>query len=203
MILGESNSIRRALPRRIAAVTCAALAATAGAASDVTSDVVEWSTVGGWEIGYYPESNGCHAFALFEGYTAFFIGFDGTEGTKSLDVTLIDQSWTQVIAGQEHEILVRFGDNPAWTLPMNGSLADGFPALHIHIKAESPEARQFIGQFQRESQMEWLLNGDALARLTLSGSKRAFEEVTACDAADHSPENRQVTVQASPPPAPF
>lgn len=150
------------------------------------TEVIEWATVGGWDIGYYPASEGCLAFGLFENNTAFFIGFDNTEDMQSLDVTLIDRSWKQITDGSEHDILVRFGDHAAWTLNMKGSQIEDFPALNIHIDANSPEARQFIEQFQRETQMEWLLNGEALARLTLSGSKRAFEEVRACTKADHS-----------------
>lgn len=148
--------------------------------------VKEWAAVGGWDIGYYPASEGCLAFGLFENDTAFFIGFDNTGDMQSLDVTLIDRSWTQIKDGSEHDILVRFGDNPAWTLRMKGSQIEDFPALNIHMDANSPEARQFTRQFQHETQMEWLLNGEALARLTLSGSKRAFDEVSACTQADHS-----------------
>lgn len=149
-------------------------------------ETVNWDAVGGWEISFYPDAKGCQAFALFEQDTAFFIGFDDTDGRRSLNVTLIDQSWTQIENDQEYQVHVRFGSNPTWTLAMDGQVMNGYPALSIHINSNSDEAKQFIREFREETEMDWTVDGASLARLTLRGSLKAFDSVLACQNADHS-----------------
>ncbi|WP_146344844.1 hypothetical protein [Falsiphaeobacter marinintestinus] len=149
-------------------------------------ETVRWGVVGGWDISFYPDAKGCQAFALFEHDTAFFIGFDDTDGRRSLNVTLIDQSWTNIEDGEEYPVQVQFGPNPTWTLAMDGRVMNGYPALSIHINSDSDEAEQFVREFREETEMAWTVDDIALARLTLRGSLKAFDEVLACQNADHS-----------------
>lgn len=141
-----------------------------------------WAKVDGWDIAWYPEMRGCQAFALFEENTAFFIGYDKTHGKRSLNITLIDKRWTKIKDGDEHRVQVRFGDNPAWDLTMDGRSIDDYPALMIHMSAAASETRTLINQFRRESEMRWQLEDQQLARLTLRGSRRAFSAVQDCEA---------------------
>lgn len=166
--------------------------------AQVAPDTMAWNVVGGWDISYYPEAKGCQAFALFERETAFFIGFDDTEARRSLNVTLIDQAWTQIEDGVEYPVQVRFGSNPAWTLDMDGRVMNGYPALTIHIEAGSREAEQFVREFRQEAEMQWGVGGDVLARLTLRGSLKAFDEVIACQDADHPVQTSVLPVAETP-----
>jgi hypothetical protein len=144
------------------------------------AEVIDWKTVAGWDISFYPESEGCQAFALFEEDTAFFIGFDATDNTLSIDVTLLDQRWGSIEAGKEYSVSVTFGDETPWDVTMDGLNSDDYPGLNILIDAGSDQASLFIEEFQRETRMEWTFNGNLLGRYTLRGSRVAFDEVIAC-----------------------
>ncbi len=144
------------------------------------AEPIDWKTVRGWDISFYPASEGCQAFALFEEDTAFFIGFDNTENELSLDVTLLDQKWRSIEAGKEYKIEVKFGDESPWTMDMDGLQTDDFPGLGIMIDAGSDQAKLFIDEFQRENSMKWSFSSTVLGHYTLRGSRAAFNEVIAC-----------------------
>lgn len=148
--------------------------------SQAKAEPIDWKTVRGWDISFYPNSEGCQAFALFEEDTAFFIGFDSTGGELSVDVTLLDQKWKSIEAGKEYEIEVAFGDESPWSLEMDGLRTDDYPGLNIMIDAGSDEAELFIDEFQRETSMRWSFKGNLLGRYTLRGSRVAFDEVINC-----------------------
>jgi hypothetical protein len=169
----RTHSLRGALP----ILTAGFLAFGVNGAFGQT---VDWKTIGDWDISFYPNSEGCQAFALFEEDTAFFIGFDNTENILALDVTLLDERWESIQDGKEYSITLNFGDETPWTLEMDGVQMDGYPGLSIMIDANSDEADLFIDEFQRETSMEWSYEGTALGRYTLRGSSRAFDEVIAC-----------------------
>jgi hypothetical protein len=162
--------------------TCAlTLAASlALSASSAPAEIIDWKTVGGWDISFYPESEGCQAFAVFERNTAFFIGFDSTDDLLALDVTLLDQSWGSIQEGRQYDVSVKFGNESPWNLSMDGLNTDGYPGLNIMIDAGNDQASLFVEEFQRETRMEWSFNGTLLGRYTLKGSRRAFDEVISC-----------------------
>ncbi|WP_181893089.1 hypothetical protein [Falsiruegeria mediterranea] len=162
------------LSRFVGAVTGCLLGTTA------LAEPIDWKTVRGWDISFYPASEGCQAFALFEEDTAFFIGFDNTENELSLDVTLLDQKWRSIEAGKEYKIEVKFGDESPWTMDMDGLKTDDFPGLGIMIDAGSDQAELFIDEFQRENSMKWSFKSTVLGHYTLRGSRAAFNEVIAC-----------------------
>lgn len=141
---------------------------------------VDWKTIGDWRISYYPGSQGCQAFVLYEDYTAFFIGFDHTRKTPALDVTILDRRWSAMKDGAEYKVQLRFGTQPAWTLNMDGVMLNGLPGLNILIDAA--DAHQFIAQFQRERTMQWQHGETRLGRYPLTGSRKAFEEIRRCQA---------------------
>lgn len=141
---------------------------------------VDWKAVGGWDVSYYPNSGGCQAYALFEEGAAFFIGFDNNDDVLTLDITALDGRWTDIQDGIEYDIRLKFGDEAPWSLAMDGVVLDGYPGLNIMIDASSDESDLFIDEFQREASMEWSVEGTRLGRYTLSGSRRAFEEVITC-----------------------
>lgn len=156
------------------------LACAAIMARPAMADTILWKSVGGWDVSFYPGTQGCQAFAVFEEDTAFFIGFDGTGDRLSLDVTLLDQRWSSLKPGEDYNISVRFGAASPWTMAMRGLMIDGFPGLHILIDADTDQAALFAEEFRRMTRMEWSYEGNLLGRFTLRGSNRAFQEVMSC-----------------------
>ncbi|KAE9629942.1 hypothetical protein [Parasedimentitalea maritima] len=156
------------------------IGALLGIGSGTAADTIDWKTVGGWDVSFYPSSEGCQAFALFEEDTAFFIGFDNTGGNLSLDITLLDNRWRSIENGSEYSITAKFGNESPWTLAMDGIQVDGFPGLNMLIDANSDQAGLFIDEFQRKGSMTWSFGNSPLGRYTLRGSRKAFNEVVAC-----------------------
>lgn len=150
------------------------------AGSGVAAEAIDWKTVRGWDISFYPGSAGCQAFAQFEEGSAFFIGFDNTDNILALDVTLLDEKWGSIEDGKEYSIVLHFGNETPWTLSMNGVVFEGYPGLNIMIDAGSDEASLFVDEFQRETSMAWKFGNATLGRYTLRGSRLAFDEVIAC-----------------------
>ena len=169
--------VRSALQTTLYAGVATAMLALGNTAA---ADTIDWKTVGGWDISFYPASEGCQAFALFEEDTAFFIGFDGTDGELSLDITLLDQRWQSIADGTEYSITAKFGNESPWTLEMDGIRVDGHPGLNMMFDANSDQADLFIDEFQRKSSMSWSFGNNNLGRFTLRGSRAAFNEVVAC-----------------------
>jgi len=168
-----SDSLRGALPILTAGFLAAGL-------TGAQAETIDWKTVEGWDISFYPASEGCQAFALFEEDTAFFIGFDNSGDGLLLDVTLLDERWGSIEDGKEYSVTLHFGNETPWTLEMDGVQMDDFPGLNILIDASSDEADLFINEFQRETRMKWSFGDNLLGRYTLRGSRRAFDEVIAC-----------------------
>ena len=109
----------------------------------VSAETTIWKTVRDRDTSYYPGSSGCQVFAVFDGQTAFFIGFDADDDELSLDVTLLDERWSSIQDGNDQTEL-------------------------------------FIDEFQRENSMAWSFNDNQLGHYTLRGSRRALNEVVAC-----------------------
>ncbi len=163
--------------RRVSIAFCAASLLSA---NSVQAQTVDWKTVGGWDVSFYTNSQGCQAFALFEKNTAFFIGFDNNDDQLTLDVTLLDERWVSIEHDKEYSVEVKFGNEGPWTLEMDGVVMDGYPGLNIMIDVETDEAALFIDEFQRETVMRWDYGKTTLGRYTLRGSRVAFDEVIAC-----------------------
>lgn len=149
-------------------------------AAPAVAEPVDWAVVDGWDVAYYPGSQGCQAFALFDGSTAFFIGYDGKRGRPALDVTVLNRSWDMIAHGEEYPIRLRFGEQAAWTLNMDGIVLNGYPGLHILIDAQTPSARLFTREFKREREMTWRKADQTLGSFPLNGSNNAFNAVSAC-----------------------
>lgn len=149
-------------------------------ASTATAQPVDWANIDGWDVAYYPGSKGCQAFALFDEETAFFIGYDGKGDKPALDVTVLNTGWETIEHGEEYPVRLRFGDQAAWTLNMDGVVLNGFPGLHILIDAGTPSAQQFTREFKRERIMAWRRSDQTLGSFPLTGSNNAFNAVRSC-----------------------
>ena len=160
--------------------TLATAAILTASLTTVSADTIDWKTVGGWDISFYPGSAGCQAFAVFDRETAFFIGFDNNNDDLSLDVTILDERWSSIQDGEDYSITVKFGDESPWTLGMTGTVVDNYSGLNLMIDVASDEAELFVTEFQRENSMDWSYNNNRLGHYTLRGSRRAFDEVIKC-----------------------
>ena len=165
----------RSLPVRL--VFLAAIAA-----APLRAEPVRWAMLDGWDIGFYPNLQGCLAFARFDG-TGLFIGYDTQDDVPGLDITLLDERWDTISAGEHYVVSLTFGDKPPWTLDMLGVHMDGAPGLSTLIDTSMEKSAEFIAEFQGEMQMVWRLEETELGRFTLKGSRRAFEAVQACQEA--------------------
>ena len=146
------------------------------------ADPIRWALIDDWDVGFYPATRGCLAFARFDD-TDFFIGFDTYEEVPALDITVLDGRWESIEQNSRYPISLVFGDQPPWTLDMLGVYMDGTPGLNILIDASMDRSDTFIDEFQREAGMTWSYGDTELGKFTLRGSRRAFEEVRACQEA--------------------
>lgn len=147
-------------------------------ASSAWSDVALWRKRGDWDISYYPSISGCQAFTVYEGGTAFFIGFASIDSDLSLDVTLMNDDWGSIESGKEYKIRAVFGDETAWNLNMRGVEFDGNTGLTGRFDLK--KAGLLAEEFQRELSMTWSYENARLGRFNLRGSRAAFVDVIAC-----------------------
>jgi hypothetical protein len=154
--------------------------------SEAHAEPQRWRLSDPWDISYYPATGGCLAYATFDG-TGIFIGFDTLEEVPALDITLLDSRWQSIEQDTTYPVSLRFGDEPRWVLDMTGVHMDGAPGLHILIDATMPRAAVFIEEFQREMRMRWEYAETMLGEFTLRGSRQAFDQVVACQAAHATP----------------
>ena len=158
-----------------------------------------WAIVQGWDIGFYTSTQGCLAFASFDD-TDFFIGFDTHEEVPALDITVLDERWESIKPDARYPITLSFGDEPPWTLDMQGVHMDGSPGLNILIDASVEQSATFIEEFQREMRMTWAYGEARLGQFTLRGSRRAFNEVLECQKSHQNQlaKSENTEVSASP-----
>jgi hypothetical protein len=145
------------------------------------AETVVWQSVGSWEVAWDADARGCIAAIVFQGGTAFFIGFDQTE-VPSLEIIILDPDWTDFAPGTPHEITVSFGDESPWTAPMTGFDLDGVPGLHLSLHRDDPAADLFITEFRREGHMRWTHADTELGTFSLRGSNKAMAQTLACQA---------------------
>ncbi len=160
---------------------CAAVSLSVPGA--VAAEPEDWATIGGWDISYYPGAGGCQALALFEEDTAFFIGYGGSGGARTLEVTLLDRRWTGFELGREYAITARFGVESSWTLAMQGVRRGAFPGLVFSIGAETDQAQLLVEEIRKQHWMTWSQGDDLLGRFSLKASSRALDAVGACQQA--------------------
>lgn len=182
------------------AATIAVLGLPAGA-EPPQDQTIPWKTVRGWDVSYYPATSGCQAFAVFDGGTAFFIGFDGTGDTPMLDLSLLDRRWTALQPGAPYDITLQFDQEPPWTLQMSGIEINGFPGLYGLVQAGSEQASRLVEEFQRKRHMHWHMGPEDLGRFTLRGSQAAFAEVLACQNSHAPTQTAQIVPDRTEPAA--
>jgi len=136
--------------------------------------------VGEWDISYYPASGGCQIYQSFDGRTGFFIGFDTNQGRRNLDITLLDTRWRSIAVNKPYRLQVRFGSFSPWVVDMDGVSMQGEPGLNVILDASGENARRFVAEFRRATRMNWRYGETTLGHFSLRGSRRAFDQLLAC-----------------------
>lgn len=156
------------------------VAALMVAAPVQADEIVHWKDVGGWDISYYPGPGGCVASTQYDAGTAFFIGFNSNFDERVLDVTLMDDRWQSIADDADYDIGVQFGTASPWELGMTGRKMGDSGALTLKVYSASDDAKRFVEEFMAMTTMNWDFDGTELGRFTLRDSRRAFNEVVAC-----------------------
>ncbi|GGH22495.1 hypothetical protein GCM10010973_07830 [Cribrihabitans marinus] len=146
---------------------------------EAKAEITDWKTIGWWDISFYSGSEGCSAFAAYDGGFSFFIGLAGREDLY-LEIFIANKDWRSIEEGKEYEVTAKFGNESPWNLEMTGSVDDDFRALRLYVPADSDDAGRFVQEFMRETKMRWTYEGADLGLYKLNGSRRAFKEVVAC-----------------------
>lgn len=139
-----------------------------------------WKTVGGWDVSFYPATDGCTAFTVYDDGIAFFIGISKKDETLNFEMTLMNDKWKSIEDKKEYEVVVTLGNEEPWTLEMSGVKFDTTWGMNFSTPASSEKAGKFVEEFMREVDMEWTYNGTRLGYLSLRNSRAAFEEAVAC-----------------------
>lgn len=167
------------------ALSVLSLTLTPVASTHAQADSSPWKQVGGWDIDFNSNWEGCLASTTYEGGTWFAIGFQKEVDGLVLSVALLDKAWESIEAGKEYAVKVYFGDETPWDLNMIGRETSGTRGLQFYTDAYSEKAGIFVEEFQRELGMKWYYQNVMMGNFSLRDTRRAFNEVVACQKSFH------------------
>ena len=144
------------------------------------ADPVLWKQSGDWEIAFYQEDHGCSAYAEFVDGTGLYLGLVDADADLHVEFLVFNLDWQSIEQDEEYAIQLRLDDGQPWDLAMFGIRQDGVRGLSFHYPAETEVAGELMGELMGGSTVELWYLGTSLARLSLTGSARAYEEVVAC-----------------------
>ncbi len=140
----------------------------------VADEVPTWAKVGDWTISIEPSlNNSCFAYAYFNGDTYLAMGYDRRDDTAYADFS--DPDWVSLVEGQTYELTVRFGNKPEWT---GDALVSRFTGGDMYLELIVDDA--FLDEFAAQNSVRIGFGGREIANLGLQGSRRAMNEVIAC-----------------------
>lgn len=146
------------------------------AGAPVAAESVNWTQIGEWDIAVDTTiDNGCYALAGWDGGTVLRIGRNPLK--ENFYMLIGNDSWASLQHGVAYEIQVQFGGQPRWDVSAVGlQFAEGETA-YLHAQSTQME---FIEEFQRALNMKISYDGKVIDNLKLTGSRRAWEAVEAC-----------------------
>ncbi len=157
----------------------------------VAQDSTLWKRIGNWDISIDATiGNGCYTLASWTGGTVFRLGLN-----PELDnyyVLIGNDKWGSLKAEESYDIQLRFDDKAPWDVSMRGLQFTAGETVYLHAQSTDFD---FIDEFMLQASMTISYQGNKIETLSLSGSKRAFEEVLACQ--------EHVTAQGIPSDDPF
>ncbi len=144
--------------------------------SAVAQDAVFWKSVGDWEVSIDPTiRNGCYAVATWNGGTVLRIGLNPEEDNFYFLVG--NSKWSSLRPSTNYEVQIRFDSRAPWDVSAVGLQFN--PGEVVYLHAESTKF-EFLEEFMSGYRMKISYDGNEIDTLKLSGSRRAFNEVMAC-----------------------
>jgi hypothetical protein len=141
-----------------------------------------WGDSGGWSI-YNDASlnNGCYLYSDFDGGTQFGIGIDRRD--DSVYTWVSDTDWTSLVPGNSYPLSITFGRRSPWTGDALAIAQDNGP-VYLSLIIDS----NFIEEFAGQNEVRMHFGDTEIAYLGLQGSRRAVNEMYACqDSWDKQP----------------
>lgn len=117
---------------------------------------------------------------IYEDGTFFLIGLKKRDDATLLEIAMMDDAWESLEEGKDYSIKAYFGDETPWTLDMRGRHFSDTPGLTFSMDAYSENAGILVDEFQRELDMKWYYKNVMLGHYSLRDTRRAFDEVVAC-----------------------
>jgi hypothetical protein len=118
--------------------------------------------------------NGCFLLGAFDNDTVFRIGVDRTSSSKYY-VILGNAAWESLRAGQKYNVEFRFDENSPWDAPTIGVDMDGTTFLRVDFTDP-----QFWNEFTGSRVLSVTRNGEAVTKISLAGTSKAFDELASC-----------------------
>lgn len=139
-------------------------------------DAVFWKSVGNWEISIDPTvRNGCYALASWNGGTVLRIGMNPQE--DNFYMLIGNNDWTSLSPDTAYDISIRFDNRLPWEVSARGLQFS--PGETVYLHAESTKF-DFLEEFMGGYNMKISYDGKVIDTLKLTGSRRAMNEVAAC-----------------------
>lgn len=138
--------------------------------------------VAGWYIGVDTSiGNGCFMTAAYEAGTYLRVQFNPS--SDNFQFIIGDEAWNSIEAGKLYNIGIAFGSRSPWTGDAEGGRLGELPTLTVDVGFEKDKAAAFIDEFRRMTSVAVTYESKEIARLTLSGTNAAMEEVINCQSA--------------------
>lgn len=133
-----------------------------------------WADVGGWTISVDPiRANGCYLVSSFAGGTNFGLGFDRRDDTGYMFIS--DTDWTSLVNDQSYDLTVKFGRRSPWDGQALAVISDaGENFLTLTVDSD------FMEEFANQNEVRMNFGPAEIAFLGLQGSRRALNEMIAC-----------------------
>ncbi|MCF1709135.1 hypothetical protein L0V05_09935 [Tabrizicola sp. J26] len=135
--------------------------------------------VGGWYIGVDTSiGNGCFMTAAYEAGTYLRVQFNPSADTFQFIIG--DEAWNSIEQGKLYTVGIAFGNRDPWTGDAEGGRLGELPTLTVDVGFEKNKAATFIDEFRRMTSVAVTYENKEIARLTLSGTNAAMQEVINC-----------------------
>jgi hypothetical protein len=153
----------------------------------VSEKSVTWKEdVGGWDILVdTSQNNSCFMIAEYEGGTTLRVGFDASN--DSVQFVIGNPDWRSIEHGKLYDLSVQFGNRTPWTAEGEGFWwGDSSPSLRMSVafdKERQFDAGDFLSEYMKMTFVVVKYSGREIARLKLTGTNVAMNEVMACQTA--------------------
>ena len=112
--------------------------------------------------------------------TGLYLGLVGADADLHVELLVFNVDWHSIEQDRDYPIELRMDDGAPWDLTMSGIRGDGARGLGFYYPADTEVAGGLMEELMGGSTVELWYRGTSLARLSLTGSARAYEEVVAC-----------------------